>query len=171
VRAAALLQGNVAVAMGRSKLPIILDDEGEPLFGGDYEFAAGEIVWAREGADGVVLTMGTLAGAAVAASDALREEGFDLEVGIVATPLELDDAAMRYVAEAPLVITVEDHSVRTGLGASVADWLARNAGEARLVTLGVESYQSSGASAELFARVGLDAPGIAERIKRELRRD
>jgi transketolase len=104
----------------------------------------------------------------VAASDALREEGFDLEVGIVATPLELDDAAMRYAAEAPLIVTVEDHSVRTGLGASVADWLARNGGEARLVTIGVEAYQSSGASADLFARAGLDPSGIAERIRRAL---
>ena len=170
VRAAATLPGNIAVPMGRSKLPTILDDAGAPLFGDGYEFAPGEIVWAREGSDGVVLAMGTLAGAAVAASDALREEGFEVEVGIVATPLELDDAAMEYAAQAPLIVTVEDHSVRTGLGASVAEWLACNGGEAGLLTLGVEGYQSSGASADLFARAGLDASGIAERIKRELQR-
>jgi transketolase len=169
VRAAATLPGNVAVVMGRSKLPVILDDAASPLFGDAYEFAPGEIVWAREGADAVVLAMGTLAGAAVAASDALRAEGVDVEVGIVATPLELDDAAMRYAAEAPMIVTVEDHSIRTGLGASVAEWLARNGGSARLVTVGVDGYQSSGASAELFARVGLNASGIAERIKRELK--
>ena len=170
VRAAATLPGNIAVPMGRSKLPTILDDAGAPLFGEGYEFAPGEIVWAREGSDGVVLAMGTLAGAAVAASDALREEGLEVEVGIVATPLELDDAAMEYAAQAPLIVTVEDHSVRTGLGASVAEWIARNGGEARLITLGVEGYQSSGASADLFARAGLDASGIAERIKQELQR-
>ena len=170
IRAAATLPGNIAVPMGRSKLPTILDDAGAPLFGEGYEFAPGEIVWAREGADGVVLVMGTLAGAAVAASDAVREDGLEVEVGIVATPLELDDAAMEYAAQAPLIVTVEDHSVRTGLGASVAEWLARNGGEARLLTLGVEGYQSSGASADLFARAGLDASGIAERIKRELQR-
>ncbi|MDR3686823.1 MAG: transketolase [Coriobacteriia bacterium] len=168
IRAAAALPGNIAVPMGRSKLPVILNDGGAPLFGEGYEFAPGEIVWAREGADGVVLAMGTLAGAAVAASDALRQDGCELEVGIVATPLELDDAAMRYAAEAPLLVSVEDHSVRTGLGASVAEWLARNGGEARLVTIGVEGYQSSGASADLFARAGLDAAGIAQRIRREL---
>ncbi len=42
---------------------------------GDYEFAYGEIVWAREGSDAVVLTMGTLAGAAVEAADALLQRG------------------------------------------------------------------------------------------------
>jgi transketolase len=169
VRAAATLSGNIAVPMGRSKLATILGDDGEPLFGGDYEFSPSEIVWAREGCDVVVLAMGTLAGAAVAASDLLRDDDVEAEVGIVATPLELDDDAMRYAAAAPLIVTVEDHNMHTGLGASVAEWMARNGAEARLVTLGVDAYQSSGASAELFARLGLDPRGIAERIKSELR--
>ena len=124
VRAAVAIQGNVAIAMGRSKLPIILGEDGQPLFGEGYEFAPGEIVWAREGADAVVLAMGTLAGPAVAASDLLRAQGFEVGVGIVATPLELDDSAMRHAADVPLLVTVEDHSVHGGLGSSVADWLA-----------------------------------------------
>jgi transketolase len=65
----------------------------------------------------------------------------------------------------PLLITVEDHSVYGGLGSSVANWVAMNEAPARLVKIGVEGYQSSGASADLFARAGLDAEGIAERIR------
>ena len=170
VRAAAAMQGNVAIAMGRSKLPIIVAENGEPLFGADYEFAYGEIVWAREGDDICVLTMGTLSGATVAAADKLHEHGVEVEVGIVACPLDLDDAAMRYAAEAPLLMTVEDHSEHTGLGASVALWLADNGVGTRLVRVGVGSYQSSGASSELFARIGLDADGIAARIEQEIAR-
>jgi len=170
VRAMPGLQGNVALAMGRSKLPVVVGEDGLPLFGSEYEFAYGEIVWAREGDAACVLTMGTLAGAAVAAADALGDEGVAVEVGIVACPLELDDAAMRYAAEAPLIITVEDHNVRTGLGASVADWLASNGGEARLVRLGVDGYQSSGASADIFAGLGLDAAGLASTFRREIDR-
>ena len=168
VREAALMQGNVAIAMGRSKLPMILSEDGEPLFGSGYEFAYGEIVWAREGEDACVLTMGTLAGATVAAADLLRDKGIEVEVGIAACPLDLDDAAMRYAAEAPLLVTVEDHSARTGLGASTALWLADSGVGTRLVRLGVEGYQPSGASSELFAAIGLDAAGIAARIEREL---
>ena len=168
IRAAAVAQGNVAVAVGRSKLPIILAENGEPLFGGAYEFVPGQIAWAREGADAVVLGMGTLAGAAVTVSDVLREAGFNVGAGVVATPLELDDLAMRRAASARLLVTIEDHNVRTGLGASVAEWLAHNGGGARLVTLGVAGYQSSGASPDLFERVGLDAKSIAERVEREL---
>ena len=168
VRMAATLQGNVAIAMGRSKLPIILAESGEPLFGGDYEFVPGEIVWARDGEDAVVLVMGTVAGAAVAASDRLRTRGVHAAVGIVATPLELDAEAMARAGRSQLLVTVEDHSARSGLGASVADWLSANSGSARRVVLGVDGYQSSGASSELLAVAGLDAVSIAERIEREL---
>lgn len=170
VRAAAAMQGNIAIAMGRSKLPVILGEDGALLFADGYEFAYGEIVWAREGGDASVLTMGTLAGATVAAADLLREEGIEVEVGIAACPLALDLAAVRYAAEAPLLVTVEDHSILTGLGASVALSLAEKGSDTRLVRLGVEGYQPSGASAELFARIGLDTEGIARRIKRELER-
>ena len=170
VRAAAAMQGNVAIAMGRSKLPVIINQDGAPLFGTGYEFAYGEIVWARDGTEACVLAMGTLAGATVAAADLLRDRGIEVEVGIVACPLALDEAAMRYAAEAPLLVTVEDHSVHTGLGASVALWLAENGVGTRLVRAGVDGYQSSGASAELFARIELDANGIATRIERELAR-
>ena len=168
VRAMAGMQGNVALAMGRSKLPVIIDENGGPLFGPDYEFAYGEIVWARQGDDACVLTMGTLSGAAIAAADALREEGLHVEVGIVACPLDLDDPAMRYAAEAPVLFTVEDHGVHTGLGASVAEWLGTNGGGARLVRLGVEGYQSSGASEELFAAAGLDKEGLAATFRRHI---
>ena len=165
VRAALAMAGNVAIAMGRSKLAVILGPDGELLFAGDYDFSYGEVVWAREGADGCILTLGTVAGAAVAAADALAAEGIDIEVGIVACPLDLDDAAIKYAAEAPLLVTVEDHHVDTGLGASVALQLAGAGVSARLVRIGVESYQSSGASSELLARAGLDSAGIARRIR------
>jgi transketolase len=168
VRAAAAMQGNVCVAVGRSKLPVLLRNDGSPLFGDDYEFAYGEIVWARDGGDVVVLTMGTLAGAVVAAADELGGRGVSVEVGIVACPLHLDDAAIAYAAEAPLIVTVEDHNVRTGLGASVAEWLADHGCATRLVRLGVDGYQSSGTAKELFAAAGLDAAGIATSIERAL---
>jgi transketolase len=94
VRAAAMMEGNVAVCMGRSKLPAVLTVGGEPYFGGDYEFRYGSIDVVREGHDVVVLAMGTVAGAAVEASDALRGEGSHVAVAIVSSPLDLDGDAM-----------------------------------------------------------------------------
>ncbi len=170
IRVVAAMEGNVAVAMGRSKLPVIVGEDGSPLFAGDYEFRYGDVVWAREGRDATIVTMGTVAGATVAAADALREEGLDVGVAIAASPLDLDDAGMTPVADARLVFTTEDHGVRTGLGASVSEWLAARGSAARVVRIGVDFYQTSGAAADLLAGVGLDAAGIADRVREELQK-
>lgn len=170
VRAAASgVPGCVAIAMGRSKLPVILDGEGHPVFAGDYEFRYGAIDTIRRGSDASLLVMGTLTGAAVDAADTLREEGLDLAVAVVSCPLDLDTEAMESLTLAPIVVTVEDHGVRTGLGASVAEWLATRGRSTVLLRLGVEGYQSSGAAAELFGRVGLDAEGIARSVRDAMR--
>jgi transketolase len=170
VRWAAQQAGNVCVAMGRSKLPVILDAEGRPSFGEGYDFRYGAIEWVRDGDDAVILTMGTVAGAVVAAADVLRREGCDVGVGVVACPLELEHFAMERACDAHLLVTAEDHSARTGLGASVAAWMTGNGRMTRLLTLGVESYQTSGAAAELLATAGLDAGGIAHAVREALKR-
>jgi transketolase len=169
VRAAAAMPGNVAVCMGRSKLPVILDESGEPFFAGDYEFRYGSIDVVREGADAVVLAMGTVAASAVSAADALLDEGVSVTVAIVSAPLDLDDEGMRrIVGPAPLLMTVEDHGVRTGLGASVAEWLALAGIARRFLRSGVDGYRSSGAASELLRREGLDAEGIAATLRAAL---
>ena len=155
--------------MGRSKLPVILDESGEPFFGGDYEYRYSSIDVLREGTDAVVLAMGTVSGAAVAASDALRADGVSVAVALISAPLELDDETMRRIVEpVRTVMTVEDHSVRTGLGASVAEWMALAGLGRRLLRLGVDGYRSSGAAAELLRREGLDAEGIAAALRAAL---
>jgi len=165
VRAAANMAGNVAICMGRSKLPVVLAEDDVPAFGGDYAFRYGGIDWVRDGRDVAVLAMGTVVGAAVSAADELRQAGVHVGVGVVACPLELDEDAMRRASSARLLVTVEDHSPRTGLGASVAEWLALNAVAVPFRRLGVTSYQSSGAAKELLALAGLDAHGIAESLR------
>ncbi len=169
VRAAAGMPGCVCVAMGRSKLPVIAGSDGAPLFGGGYAFDYGDLVWARDGEDACILTMGTVAGACVAASDMLREaEGIAVAVGITASPLALDDVSLEQAAASPLLMVAEDHHVRTGLGASVAEWLALNGASARLVRVGVAGFQPSGPAAELLAHAGLDARSLADAVKRGL---
>jgi transketolase len=170
VRAAAAMPGCVAIAMGRSKLPVVLGEDGQPAFAGGYEFRYGRIDEVRAGDDAVVLAMGTLVGAAVDAADALRAEGRSVGVGVVSCPLELDDAFMERAVRAPLLLTVEDHNLHTGLAASAAEWAASRGVAVRLLRLGVDSYRSSGAARDLFAMAGLDAPGIAASVRAALGR-
>ena len=173
VRAAAAMQGNVAVAMGRSKLAVIRDPAGDPLFAG-REFRYGEIVWAREGEALSVLAMGTVAGAAVEAADAIGAHGGPrVAAGVVSCPLALEDSALERAASTGVIVTVEDHTVNTGLGASVALWLSGrpDLSPVRLVRLGVEPYKSSGPAAELLAESGLDAAGIERSLRAVMRGD
>lgn len=167
VRAALGMPGLVALTMGRSKLPVVLDDGGRPVFGGDYRFRYGAIDEIRRGEDASVLVMGTLSGAAVDAADMLRAEGMSVGVAVVSCPLDLDGEALTAIVDdAPLLVTIEDHSIRTGLGASIAEWLAVSGRPVRFHRLGVDRYHSSGSAKDLFARAGLDAAGIAETLRR-----
>lgn len=165
IREAARMPGCVAVAMGRSKLPVILDVADRPLFGDGYAFEYGVATWARQGGDGVIMTMGTVAGSAVEAADQLAREGLSVGVCIVSSPLDLDDGAMELAARAPWLLVAEDHGWRTGLWASVAEWTALHGSAASPVPHGVEGYQSSGAAEALLARAGLDVAGIAARAR------
>ena len=169
VRAAAAMPGCVAVAMGRSKLPVIVGATGDPVFAGDYAFAYGTIDVVREGTDASLLVMGTPCGAAVDAGDLLEAEGLHIAVAVVSCPLDLDEEVMDRLMAAPLVMTVEDHNVRTGLGASVAEWLALHGRATQFLRLGVDGYRSSGTSHDLYAREGLDAAGIATALRAALR--
>lgn len=165
VRAMPGIAGNVCVAMGRSKLPAIVGQDGAASFAGDYEFEYGRIDWVRDGDRAVVLAMGTVAGAALEAADALAAEGTAVAVGIVSAPLDLDPIAMARAAKAPLIVTIEDHSIRTGLAASVAEWLALGGVATRFARLGIDGYRSSGDSGALRRQAGLDAAGIAATLR------
>jgi transketolase len=168
VREAAAMPGNVAIAMGRSKLPVLLASDGTPFFGDEYVFRYGPVEWVRDGGDGTVLVMGTPAGAAVEAADALVVDGVRVAVGIVACPLDLDeDALCRAAANGPIVC-VEDHTPRTGLFASVAEWVAIRGITVRVIPHGVTSYRSSGTAQDLYAASGLDVEGIVDVVRTAL---
>jgi transketolase len=168
VREMAGMEGCVALAVGRSKLPVLMGEDGQPLFGDAYRFAYGEITWARKGARATVLAMGTVAGTALSAVDRLRSQGLDVGLGIVASPLHMDDEALNLAATTSVIVTVEDHNVGTGLGCSVALWLSERKATPRLVRLGVDGYHGSGAASALMAEAGLDVDGIEGSIRAAL---
>lgn len=156
--------GMMMLAMGRSKIPTICTEDGTPFFGGDYRFEPGKIDWIRSGEGGAVVAMGTPTGRALEAVESLRADGADLALGHLATPNEIHESALDKLAQQPFLVTVEDHSVRTGLGACLAAALFERGHVMPHLRLGVERYCPSGSAEAVYASQGLDAKGIAESV-------
>ncbi|MDR0652114.1 MAG: transketolase [Synergistaceae bacterium] len=152
---------NVCLAVGRSVLPVILKEDGSPLFDEKYTFEYGAIDVIRTGTDVAILTMGHVAGLAVKAAESLAVKGVKAQVLHCASPLGMDAAGLiRLVGQKPLV-TCEDHNVNTGLGAITALAFARAGTAVKMKVLGVTRYGESGASKEIIERMGFSAEGIA----------
>lgn len=169
IRYVACKAGNDLVCMGRSKLPVITLEDGSPAFAGGFTFAEGKAITLREGQQAVLMATGTMTHRAVQAWELLKAQGISVRVQHIATPLSLDVEALKVAASTGWIFTYEDHHVRTGLGASVAETLVEHGISARLVRLGVEKYQPSGAADAVFAAAGLDAKSVASRIQAALR--
>ena len=167
IRTAAARQKPVMVCMGRSKVPVLLDAQAAPAFGGDYRFVPGRADVLRAGRDVTVLTFGPLLPVADAACRQLATEGIEARLLNMASLVPLDrDAVLAAARETKGLITVEDHNVRTGLGSLVAGVLADAGLGVPFVRLGVTDYGSSGPAAQLYAEQGLTAAGIVAAAKK-----
>ena len=62
-------------------------------------------------------------------------------------------------------MTVEDHHVETGLGASVSVVLLAQGIAPKIKRLGVKHYGGSGKPAELYEQQGLDGKSIAVTVR------
>ncbi len=160
--------GNYIVAMGRSKLPIIKSSDNEIFFDQDYCFEYGKADVLRQGDSGTVFVCGTPGGRAVKAIDALREEGIFIELVYVSSPLTLDAEMIAKAAKRGPIFSIEDHSIRGGLGASIAEVVLDGGLQARLIRIGVETYPMSGTANEIYEAFRLDSASLVARIKAAL---
>ena len=165
VRYVAAHRGNFFVAMGRSKLPVITDEEGSPLFGGAYKFEPGRAEWVRKGEDGAILSHGTTLIEAVKAQKELAENhGLRFSVLNFASIKPIDIDAILEASRTGLLVTVEDHHVDTGLAARVALAMADAGVACKFIRLGVKHYGLSGKPSDLYRLEGIDAAGIIRTI-------
>lgn len=160
IRLAAATPGPFYVRLGREPLPEVYD-EG---FTCDVAFA--NVL--REGSDISIMACGVEVAQALAAADALAAEGISAEVVDVMSVKPLDEETIiASAAKTGRVLTVEEHSIYGGMGSAVAELL----GEKRPVPvtrLGMTTFGQSGDAAELLAHYGLDAAGIAARVREVL---
>lgn len=166
VRWMATQPGNVALCVGRSKVPVVTAADGSPAFGGDWAFRYGVGTTLRDGDQVALISMGSMTHRAVRVHEILLRHGVSCRVIDMPCPQALDEEVMDDAVRLPLVVTYEDHHLDTGLGASVAMWLAdaRPPRVPALLRLGATHYESSGTPDALYARQGLDVESVADRI-------
>ncbi len=154
--------GNTCLAMGRSKLPVITDEEGHPFFAGDYSFRYGAMDFLRGGSDVTLIAMGHMAFRALQAREILAGKGVSARVVHVSSPLAMEANELKRAVSTGAVVTYEDHNVNSGMGSIVAATLLEQGISVRFRALGVHRYGDSGKSDDVMARMGLSPTALAE---------
>lgn len=158
-------KGNHLVAMGRSKVPVIRKEDGTLFYDENYRFEYGKADMLRDGNDGAMLVMGSVASKGVEIVDTLRQKGIKLQLWAVSCPMAVDEEMLKKAAQTERIFTYEDHNVYTGLGSIIADELIKQELNCRLHKFGVEGYCLSGAAGDVYRLAGLDAEGVTAKIE------
>jgi transketolase len=131
------------------------------------EFPVGGSRTLREGDDVTLVAAGITLHEALAAADALAEDGIGARVIDCYSVKPLDAETLRAVGTP--IVTVEDHWAEGGLGDAVLAAVADAEERPRLVKLAVTELPHSGKPAELLAAAGIDAEHIADAARRLVR--
>ena len=117
---AAAHDGPVYIRLSRMAVPRL---EVPRLEVADRQFRPGVAERVRAAGDVALIACGTTVHLAVGAADLLATEGVAAMVLNHATLNPLDQAALAAAAETGVIATVEEASVRGGLGGAVAGWV------------------------------------------------
>lgn len=154
--------GNICLAMGRSKLPVLAGEDGKALFGSGYQFRYGHADLLRDGTDGTIYCMGQMAHRALRAWEELVQRGIRPRLVHVPCPLETDEEDLEKAVKSGAILTYEDHHWKTGLGNTIAMALAERGLSVRFRSLGVRRYGDSGASNDVIAGMGLSSGDLVK---------
>lgn len=158
----AKLKGPVYLRLGRDKLPIINPES--------YRFKLGMGAVLRKGKDITLIATGPMVHEALKAHDLLKAKKISARVINIHTIKPLDKKLILKAAkETKAIITIEDHSICTGLGSVVAEFLSESF-PTKIIRLGMaEKFGESGKPAELYKRFGMTAEDIAKAAQKLLK--
>jgi transketolase len=143
------------------------------VYGPGCRFEIGQGIVLRDGGDLTLVAAGlAVVAAAMAAAELLRRDGIDARVIDLHTIKPLDRALLMQAAEETgLIVTVEEHTVRGGLGGAVAEALGDDYPvPMRILGIPDDCREQAGTHEEHLRRCGLDAAGIAASARRALER-
>ena len=161
VRFAAAHEGPVFIRVSRYPVPALEHrlDRIEP----------GKAEVMRAGTDVAILANGVMLHKALQAADRLAEQGVSARVVNMAWMNPLDVEAIVDAASTGAVVTVEEASVRGGLGGAVAETLALHR-PVPMEMLGFPGFVPTGTVDFLFDHFGLTENGIADAARKAISR-
>ncbi len=132
------------------------------------EFEFGKSQQLRRGIDIEIWAVGPMVNQALDAAYLLKEKGISASVINMSTVKPLDkERLLKYSARFRMVITIEDNVIAGGAGEAINEILANK--DVKLINIGwPDQFIEHGTCKELYARYGMDAASIAERIMKEL---
>lgn len=142
-------------------------DDVTDVFGKGYVFEPGVPRVVREGDDVVLVSTGVQTSRTLEAARLLDEDGIDARVIHLGTLKPLDEAALLdAIGAAPLVITVEEHTVLAGLGGLVCEVVAGSARPTRVRRIGLaDRWSECAPNAFLLDKYGLSPRAVAGQVR------
>lgn len=141
------------VRVGRAAVPDVYENE-------DFEFEIGKANVLLDGGDLTLIGAGETVWHALQAGKALREKGISARVLDLSWIKPFDrEAVLRAARETGRILTVEEHSRFSGLGALVTEAVSEHPVPVRILGIPDENV-IHGTSPEIFHHYGLDADGI-----------
>ena len=122
-----------------------LERGGEPeIFSKDEKFEIGKLKEIRKGYDIAVITIGTVINEAIKAADILREQNKNISVYSVYSLKPIDKEQIFEIAKKyKYIITVEEHQITGGLGSTIAEIIAENNMNTKIIRLGLNDEFTS----------------------------
>lgn len=155
IRKIAELQGPFSVRLARPETPLVTPAEG------DFEIGKGMVL--REGKDITFAACGLMVHEALAAADALAEDGVSAEVLNIPTVKPIDkELLIASGRKTGLMIPCEEHSIIGGFGSAVLEALEEETG-IMCKRIGTQDcWGESGEPGELFEKYGLSSASIVK---------
>ena len=160
--------GNYLIPMGRSKLDIIHKTSGDIFFDKNYEYQYGQSDILREGDQACMFVTGTLTNNAIKAVDLLKKENINIRLVNISSPLEIPSETIISATKTGTIFTLEDHNIKTGLGALIAQRMIEEQVLCPLIKFGVDNYSCSGSAEDVYKQMGLDVESLISKIKKAI---
>lgn len=149
----------------RCALPDLEDEQGQPLYGGSYQFEPGVDSVVRSGTDGWVVSYGDVLCQALDAVTELRSRGLDVGLINKSTLNQVDEASLARVGKGRFVLVAESQNSATGLGARFGSWLLERGFSPRYARVGTHQ-RGHGGALEQIVQQGLDAPSLIKALEK-----